>query len=198
MAELILLGLLCSRKWNVWFYVVFSLILSAVGFGIVQLGILDTDIWAWRQGLICLSFLALGGLYWRYEKKIDGFKKWWIVLPVTVFYLGMVIGMKEYSNPLVSTLGIQPLGFVTSAIACILLVWLCKSMPEWKHLTFIVQNSIGFYFISGALPVALSKIVHKVLPGTYSYLLPVIALSSLSISYFIVMVINKWMLGCGI
>ena len=191
-AELILLALLFTRKRNVWFYAAWCFAFSVAGLIIVHLGILKNGIWAWRQGLISLSFIAMGGLYWKYEKKIDKLMKWWFVLPLSLVYVAMSVLMKGYNDPLISTLKIQPLGVVTSAVACLLLVWLCKILPEIKPLTFIGQNSIGFYFLSGALPLTFSIIAHKAVSGNYACLMLTIWAACLVVAYIAVAVINRW------
>ena len=160
-AELILLLLFWTRKRNIWFYATSCAVFGLVGLLIVNYDIIHKSIWAWRQGLIALVFLAIGGLYWKYEKKIDILMRWWFAILLLVVYVAMIIGLKDYADPLISTLTIQPLGFVTSAIACLLLVWLCKKISEIKLLTFIGRYSLGFYFMSGALPITFSMVAHK-------------------------------------
>lgn len=192
-AELILLLLFCTRKRNIWFYVLVSFALGSIGLVIVKLGIMQNGIWAWRQGLIALIFLAMGGLYWKYEKQIDRLMRWWFALPLLVVYVAMVIVLKDYNDPLISTLSIQPVGFVTSAIACLLLVWLCKCLPEWKPLTFIGQNSLGFYFLSGALPISLSMLAHKAMEGSPVWMLFVLWVMCLVTAYVVVVIINRWL-----
>ncbi len=192
-AELILLCLFVTRNKNIWFYTIVCFTLGFVGLIIVRLGILQNGIWAWRQGLISMVFLALGGLYWRYEKLIDNLMKWWIALPLLAVYIAMVIVLKDYNNPLISTLSIQPLGFFTSAVACLLLVWLCKHLPEIKPLTFIGQNSIGFYFMSGALPISLSLIAHKLFVGSPTWVMFLVWIICLIVAYVAVKLINRWL-----
>lgn len=192
-AELILLLLFCIRKNSIWFYSAVCLLLGAAGMTIVKLGILQNSIWAWRQGLLALVFLAWGGLYWRYENQIDLLMRWWFAVPLLAVYVVMVLALKGYNNPLISTLTIQPLGFFTSAIACLLLVWLCKLLPEIKHLTFIGQNSIGFYFMSGALPITLSMIAHKFVAGSPVWMMLAIWVACLVTAYVAVMIINRWL-----
>lgn len=195
-AELILLMLFCTRKRNIWFYATVCLASGVAGLMIVQLDILKSGIWAWRQGLIALIFLAMGGLYWRYEKQVDKLMCWWIVLPLLMVYVAMIVGLKDYTDPLISTLTIQPLGVVTSAIACLLLVWLCKKMPEAKPMTFVGQNSLGFYFMSGALPISLSLVAKKALSiwplavGDCLVLL-VLWITCLLVAYLVVLLINR-------
>ncbi len=192
-AELILLLLFCMRKRNIWFYVIGSFAMGITSLLIVHFEIFHNGVWAWRQGLIALVFLALGGLYWRYEKPIDKLMKWWFIIPLLAVYVAMVILLKGYNDPLISTLKIQPLGFITSAIACLLLVWLCKALPEMKPLTFIGQNSIGFYFMSGALPISLSLITQRLLPGYSAVSLLSIWLACVFTAYIAVFVINRWL-----
>lgn len=192
-AELILLALFCTRKKNIWFYAAVCLVLGVTGLIIVHYGILKSGIWAWRQGLIALIFFAMGGLYWRYEKQIDLLMRWWFAIPLLIVYVAMVLGLKDYTDPLISTLTIKPLGFVTSAMACLLLVWLCKKLPEVKPLTFIGQNSLGFYFMSGALPITFSLIVHNLVAESHAWLLLTVWIACLLVAYFTVLIINKWL-----
>lgn len=192
-AEIILFLLFCTRKKNICFYAIISFALGVWGLVIVRLGILQNGIWAWRQGLIALIFLAMGGFYWRYEKQVDKLMRWWCVLPLLIVYMVMVLGLREYNNPLISTLTIQPFGFVTSAMACLLLVWLCKKLPEVKLLTFIGRNSLGFYFMSGALPITFSMVAHKIMVSSNVWTMIVIWGVCVFVSFIAVMVINRWL-----
>lgn len=174
-------------------YAAICLVLGVIGLLIVKLGILKSGIWAWRQGLISLVFLAMGGIYWRYEKQIDKLAHWWFIIPLVIVYMAMVIGLKGYNDPVISTLTIQPLGFVTSAVACLLLVWLCKILPEIKPLDFIGRNSLGFYFMSGALPISLSLVVHKVLAANSIWMMLTIWIVCVVVAYVAVGLINRWL-----
>lgn len=192
-AELLLLMLFCTRKRNMWFYAAVCLTFGVAGLMIVHLDILKSGIWAWRQGLIALIFLAMGGLYWRNEKQIDKLMSWWFAIPLLVVYLAITIGMKNYTDPLISTLTIQPLGFVTSAMACLLLVLLCKKLPESKMMTFFGQNTLGFYFMSGALPIIMGMVANKLFAGSSVWIMLAIWLSCLALAYFAVALINRWL-----
>lgn len=192
-SELILLCLLCTRNRNIWFYILLSVLLGAIGMLIVKLGILDNGIWAWRQGLIALILIAMGGVYWYYESKINSLMKWWVIILLLIFYLYLVIGLKDYSHPGINTLSIQPLGIITSTISCLLLVWLCKSIKGYRVLSFIGQNSLGFYFLSGAFPIIFSKVAHVLIPGTYGLFVPIIWIVCLIMAYFVVLFINRWL-----
>lgn len=191
-AEFVLLLLFCSRKRNIWFYVVICAALGVTSLLLVKYNLLNNSIWMWKHGLIALIFLAMGGLYWQYEKHIDKMMKWWFVLPMLTIYVLLIL-FCDNTNPLISTLQIQPLGFLTSAIACLLLVWFCKILPEVKPLTFIGQNSIGFYFMSGALPITISMIAHKFVAGSPTWMMLVIWAACLVATYVAVMIINRWL-----
>ncbi len=192
-AEVLLLVLFCTRKKNIWFYVTACMALGVAGLFIVHQGILKSGIWAWRQGLIALIFLAMGGLYWSYEKQIDKLMCWWFALPLLIVYVAMLVVMKNYTDPLICILTIQPLGFVTSAMACLLLVWISKILPATKTLTFIGQNSLGFYFMSGALPITLSLVAHKLFAVSSVWVMLSIWGLCLAMAYISVSLINRWL-----
>lgn len=189
--ELIIFLLFCSRIRKIWFYMSACLLIGIVGWLNVNYCFIDNDIWMWRQGLLALPFLAIGGLYRKYERQIDRYlmQRWFIIL-LLIVYMFMIIVLKEYCNPIVSTLDIQPLGYFTSAIACLLLVWICKMLPEIKPLTFIGKNSIGFYFMSGALPIVLSIVAHQIMDTSYGWVMLTIWGICIVLAYFIVVLIN--------
>lgn len=199
-AELILFAFLCTRKRNIWFYVILSLVLGLIGLSIVHLGVLKSGVWAWRQGLISMIFLSLGGLYWRYEKHVDKLMQWWTVLLLLGVFIAILI-FCDNNNPLISTLQIQPLGFLSSAISCLLLVWVCKRLPNIKQLSFIGQNSLGFYFLSGALPIPLGLVMNKTFAAMglqfnalqMFLVLIVMWIVCMALAYFAVMIINHWL-----
>ncbi len=192
-SEFVLLLLLCTRNRNIWYYSVLSLILGILCLLIINYNLFQIRFWAWRQGLIALIFLAMGGLYWRYENVFDRMMRWYIYLSLLVIYVFSVIELREFNNPLISILSIQPLGFVTSAISCLLLIWISKNLPVLKPLTFIGQYSIGFYFLCGSLPVSFSLIAHRILDTRPIWMLLAIWLSCLIIAYFIVCLINRYL-----
>lgn len=191
-AELILLLLFLTRRKSIWFYTCICLFIGTLSYVLLRLGVLKSGVWSYRQGLISLIFLTLGGLYWRYEKQVDRLMKWWFAVPLFVVYVAIIFWCKN-TNPLISTLEILPLGFVTSIMACLLLVWLCKCLPEMKTLTFIGQNSIGFYFLSGALPIPLGILAQKAIPGISVWVMLAIFIICLIAAYLAVMIINRWL-----
>lgn len=192
-AELILLALFCTRKRNIWFYVIVVAIIGSIGLFLARIDLRIIDLWAWKRGLIAIIFLAIGGIYWKYEHQLESLCTGSLLFPVVLVYLVIVLFLRNYSNPLVSLRSIQPLGFVTSIIGCLLLVRMCKKLPVRKPLTFIGKNSLGFYFLSGALPITLSKIAHLTLHETCLWLMFVIWIACLMIAFAMVMLLNRFL-----
>ena len=90
-AQLIILLLLLTRKRSIWFYAIHAFLLSAFGWYLASINFHFVDgsgafPWQYKQGLICMTYLAMGGLYWRYEARIRKILKWWILLPLVMIY----------------------------------------------------------------------------------------------------------------
>jgi hypothetical protein len=151
------------------------------------------EVWAWNRGLMSLAFLSLGGLYWKYEKYIDSLLKWWIIVPLIVLLIIIVNGFLGNSDPIISIRTIQPLGFVSGTISCLLIVWLCKRLPDIKLLSFVGKNSLGYYFMSGALPIVCGIAFRKVLDIKVNWIILICFLISLMFAGVIVLFINRYM-----
>lgn len=171
-----------------------SILIGFCGIWMAQNGVavFSKNWWAYRQGLIAVMFLAFGGVFWRYEQRLQKILKWYVCFVLMVVMVATIL-LCDNTDPLISTLTIQPLGIVTSLIACVLLVQLCKLLPEVKPLTFIGQNSIGFYFLSGALPITFGLIARKLGAGDHAWLMLVIWILCLAIAIVAVQVINRQM-----
>lgn len=191
-AEFLVILMLLTRRKNIWLYFATSMVIGSLGIWMAynEIVIFQKNLWACQQGLIAVIFLSFGGLYWRYEKLLNRLLKWSSCLILLVCLI--IIIERDNPDPLISTLSIQPLGVVTSLIACILLVQFCKASPEVKFLTYIGQNSIGFYFMSGALPIVFSLIMHKLFSGYYILILAVVFLLSIFTAYIVMKVLIRW------
>ena len=192
-AELILLVLFLTRRKSIWLYAVIAITIGALGIYMAHndIVIFSKNWWEYRQGIIAVMFLAFGGLYWRYEKGIHKIVRWWVALILCAAYFVIIVFCK-HTDPLISTLSIEPIGVVTSLIACVLLVELCRVLPESKVLSFIGQNSIGFYFMSGALPIVCSLVIHKVIPGRTVWGLLVVFAICLMVAFPVMKVLTRW------
>ena len=120
--------------------------------------------------------------------------RWWIVLPLACLYIAGSIAFKPYLyEGYMTSLGyIRPSGALWSVFASILLIELCRIIPQNKILTFIGQNSIGFYFMCGALPIVFSLLAHKCISGTSVWGLLIVYLACMVISYLVMKILTNW------
>lgn len=190
-SELIVLLMLLSRKKNIWFYFSLCVILGGVGM-CFQHGLYKIEIWAFHRGVEALLFICSGGLYWKYESKIAYFMKWHIISLMLVAYFFILIYFED-TNPNISILALQPIGIVTTLLSCILLIELFKHLPDNSIMNYIGKNTLGFYLMSGALPVIVSIVAHKLVIGSYLWMMLTVWIMCLFGAYVIVGIINKWL-----
>ena len=72
-------------------------------------------------------------------------------------YIVCLLVWPSFFQVLISTLNLNVPG--------IILIEICKLLPTINLLNYIGQNTIGLYFMSGALPIVFSILVHKLLSG---------------------------------
>lgn len=199
-AEIIILLLLLTRRKNIWFYAIAAFVLSTLGWwlSIKNFSFLEgysSFPWQYKHGLICMCYLALGGLYWKYETYVRKILKNWMVVILAVVYVAGSIAFSPflYSGYMTSMEMIHPFGVLWSLLASVLMVELCRILPKLKSLTFIGQNSIGFYFMSGAWPIIFSKVAHIIVPGSPVWAVLLVFLCCVIISYFVMKLFTRWL-----
>ena len=198
-AELLFLLMLLTRIKNIWFYVLGALLLTSIGKHVIDGGFSFVEErgsfpWQWKHGLICTIFMAAGGLYWKYEALVRKVMKGWVAFLLLVAFSFCSIYFFDYlySGYMVSMLLIHPIGVLWGILASVLLIELCRHLPENYILTFIGQNSIGFYFLSGALPMTFGIICKKLPFEPNIGILISIWVMTLSIAFGIVAIINRF------
>lgn len=198
-AELLFLLLLLTRRKNIWFYAIIAFLFSTLGWYLIRIDFSFTNgyvsfPWQYKNGLICMCYMALGGLYWRYESAIRKVMKNWVVVLLAIGYIAGSIAFKQYLSTgyMTSMEQINPVGVLWSFLASILLVELCRRLPNNSFITFVGQNSIGFYFMSGALPIVFSIIAHKLIPGTNAWIILLIFCLCVVISYWVMKLFIRW------
>ncbi len=159
--QLFILALLLTRQRSVWFYAV-ALCLTAIA-GAIALPHYGSipNYYAFQLAPLSMSFLALGALYWRYEHPNTSLLT---LLILAVVYLAYFILLRHDAQTLISMGLFNLTGFVGSAIGCLLMVAVCKRLPRIGFLTFIGQNSIVFYLMSGAVPVVVNLLFKRLIP----------------------------------
>lgn len=164
-SEIIILLMLFSRKKSILFY--FSLCICVFVFGTCLFVHKDEcnsfpNYWAYKQGLLAILFLGMGGLYWKYEHYIDILMRDFRWICIFFAYIVLEFFFKKQAHVLISMLSLNVLGVLSSCLAILLLIQLCKKLPSIQFLTYIGRYSICFYFLSGALPIVLSSIGNRV------------------------------------
>lgn len=164
MCQLFILLLLLLRQRSVWFYaVVLGLVTVA---GTLALPYIATwpSYYAFQLAPLCIGFLALGAVYWRYEPIVDRCLGWWGLAVLAVAYVAFFIVLRHEAKALISMMLFNLPGFVGSAMGCLLMVAVCKRLPRIAFFTFIGRNSIVFYLLSGAVPVVLNIVFKRLFP----------------------------------
>lgn len=197
-AEFILLLLLMTRRKNIWFYV-----LICVGFALGGWYLANNDInivkgsgsfpWHYKQGLISLVYIAAGGLYWRYEKQIQKVLYKWVTILLTIAFVIVVLVWHDNMEFITSLCRINYLGYFVTLLATILLIEFCRSISEIKTLSFIGQNTMGYYFLSGAVPNVTAILALKIIPGIHWWMLLLLWVINLFVATFFVKLMNRWM-----
>ena len=197
-AELLILFMLVSRIRSIWFYFIASCVMCALGQCIVScdFSLLEqypSFPWQYKNGMYAILFLAFGGVYWKFENLINRVINKYVFIGMTVLYVILLIIYPSHFKVLVSMLDVNIAGMFISILATLLLIELCKRLPKSNVLNYIGQNTIGFYFMSGALPIVLSMLVHKIMPGSSAMGLAIVFAGSMGISYVAVYLMNRFM-----
>lgn len=195
-AELLIVGMLLTRTRNVWFYFATCCVFFMLGQIMVanEWTIFKQDPslpWQYQNGLYALLFLAFGGLYWRYEDAINKWMNRYTLLGMIVVYVVCLVFQPAYFRVLVSTLDLNAPGILISLLSTMILIELCKKLPTISLLNYIGQNTICFYFMSGALPIIVGMVVSKAIGlSVFGYIMVFIV--SLTFALIGTYIINRW------
>lgn len=167
-SEIMIFFLLLVRTKSIWLYLLFGIITISISLALNNLGVRffsdDSAPWYYKSGLVATFFLALGGLYWKYEDKIDsifnGWRKFYLI-SLLVVYLFVTLCYGDYVNCIITNGTINLLGLLMMIIATYLLIYICKRVPDNKYITYVGRHSIGFYFFCGAIPNILAIVLFK-------------------------------------
>lgn len=198
LAEILLLLLLMTRQKNIWFYVPFCVSFSVLGWYLASNNInlvngTSSFPWHYKQALISMAYLAAGGLYWRYESQIRKLLKKWVLIILTVAFVVVVILWHDKMQFVTSQNQINLLGYFVTLWATVLLIELCRALPEIKPLSFIGQNTMGYYFLSGAVPNVLAVLALKFIPGLHWWVLLLLWVLNLLVATVFVKIMNRWL-----
>lgn len=197
LAEFMLILLLSTRIRNIWFYAIICLVLTLVGNYLVinKIDLVNGTAsfpWHYKQALICMVYIALGGVYQKYESVIKKILNKYVISTLTIVFILSVIFYSNHFKYVTSLCEMNVLGVLITVLSTVLLIELCKAIPEIKVLSFIGQNTMGYYFLSGAVPATVAMIVLKFVPDLHWWMLIIIWIVNLIVATGFVMIMNKW------
>lgn len=194
--QVIMLLLVLTRR-NIWFYLFVSVCFCYVGYilTITRVSLVDgysSFPWMYKQGFIATLFFVSGGVLYQYEEIITRYLKGWIMVLAVMIYVVPLLFAYNYIHCTTSMCEINFYGAIVGILGCLLLTKVCGAIPFNPALNFIGNNSLGMYFLSGAIPSLLAATVSRICPiGPMSLLL--VFVFSLIVSSIVVMLINKYM-----
>lgn len=181
LCQIAIVALLSTRQRSVWFYFVIMSLMAVAGTVALPFYGDSLDYYAYQLSPLCMAFLALGALYWRYEPIFNRFRVWHVAV-LAAAYITFFVILADDAKVLINMKQFNFTGFLGSAIGCLLMVEVCKRLPRMRLLTFIGTNSIVFYFLSGAVPVVVNVLFKRLspVPGTADFLLYLVACVALA------------------
>ncbi len=147
--------------------------------------------WMYKYGMISSIYMALGGLYWRYEAKVNMILKPLCLILLLVVYLLITILRPLEIQCTTSMCQINMVGVCIALVGSLLLISLCKFIPSNKALQYIGNNSIGFYFLCGGVPNVLCGIAKMIMPCSDIYVMILLTIISVGISFVVVYILLK-------
>lgn len=193
-AQLLYFLLLLTRKRSLWFYSALGIIIGLMATYLItnDMWIGGRDWWAYKQGLISMLFLAMGGIYWKYEQQINKVLSWYVMLPLLVVYTYIVGWHYDITGCVISTLRLNALGIVMSMLICLMLPRMLRDLKPVDAITYIGKHSICFYFMSGALPIVMGMIIKRFMGvNALGYMIDLVA--CVLMAYLGTYIINRWL-----
>lgn len=195
-AQLLLFLLLLTRRRAMAFYVGAGSLLALLGYFLISGGIsifpeFPAFPWQYQHGLYAILFMVAGGAYWTFEESIDKNADKLAMLCFIAVYVALLGVRPDSFHVLISMLSLDIDGVALSLLSVFILVGLCKMMKRVRIIDYIGQNTIGLYFMSGALPIVFSMLAGRFgapsLPG-----LLLIFLGSLATALAAVCLMNRY------
>lgn len=200
-AQIILLTLLLLvfKSKNIWIYIATTFLLFILG---ITLNMNNTSTeatayfpWFYKTGLEYTFIMAIGGVYARYEQKIDRIMKSYGLFVVSIAYL--ILLTSTWNTTSLKMLGvggqINVMGFITMLCGIVIVISLCKKTPFIKWISYIGRYSITFYFFCGMLPAVTGKIANMIFPNRMYAITIIVAGCSIFGGFLITKFINKYL-----
>ena len=194
--QIIFIALLLSRKKNIWFYFIVSVVLSltAIYFNnqhsIVSLSFYFP--WYYKTALAYTFLYALGGIYMKYEMKIDQICKKCLPLLMLIYIVAFIF-WGDLNVTLLSLRGQMNIaGLLIMLVSFVLIIALSKSFTPTLLIKYIGRKSIVLYFFSGVFPAFIGHIAKHFFPIPHYAITIVVAIISFALGLLTTWVINNY------
>ena len=191
-AELLVFVLLYFRMLSLKVSIFYGISLSYLAILFAQNGV-PNEIWKFQSGMIAVLYIATGGLYYKYEEYIYRQSK--ILLESLFFVLFIVvviINIKNGEGYNLSFPNFTYYGFIQSVLNSIVLIHYAKKIKSIDWVNRVGRNTIGIYFLSGALPEVIGIIISRFL-GVNTFSIFIISVLSFVLAIFINDILVKYM-----
>ena len=192
--EVILFSFFITRSKNVWIYFIILCLITALGMS--DLFNHDYprgyDFYCYYRAFLACCFVGAGGLYWKYEKYFDKLRYWILFFGLIVYAL-IFTNYPDTALVLISLNKITLSGIIASMVGCVVLVTICKFLPQNKLLTFIGTNTLLFYFVSGAIPLTVNMFFKRLIPGTSMIGLTIYIVTIFGLAILITYLIQRYL-----
>jgi len=189
--------LLLSGKKNICFYFTVSTLIStiAIYFNYQHPYAKASDYFPWyyKTGLAYTCLYALGGIYRKYETKIDSFIK--KLLPLfAIIYVFAFVYWEELNAITLSLNGKMNIaGLAIMLVSITLVVALAKSFTPAPIITYIGRESIVLYFFSGVFPAFVGQIAKHFFPEPQYAITILVTITAFALGLFATWVIDKYL-----
>lgn len=178
-AQLLIFLLLLSRVKNVWFYFACGIGLMFLSTYIHNSGVIffnDTYLpWHYKAGMSAVVIMSAGGLYSKYEEKVDKLLKGYWLIPLIFLY--MALAFYRGDNVCVNWGPITIKSLLIALLGVYCFVRLCKLLPASRYIDYWGVQSISLYFFCGSCPNALAVVLGKFMAPSFGMLMVLFLLS---------------------
>lgn len=186
------------RRKDIWSYVLCSVLLFALGW---YLNYIRTDIgaeaffpWFWKTGLEYTLLMALGGVYMKYESRINVLSRYILPIAAVVYVAAMVMSLNGAVYPVMGLGGRCTIeGGLLILAGVSLIVAACHAVKENFFMSFIGRNSIVFYFFSGVFPAFVGMVARRCVPDCNYAITVSVAALSLTLAWIATVVIERYL-----
>ncbi len=190
-AQFILIFLLLFKTKNIFFYLSISAVLFFLGCILSKVDPTPFP-WYYKSGMGATLLMSIGGLYQKYEQKINKIIGLYGYIAICIIYI-IVMYMDFNKQFSLMSMNINIYGFITIFLGIMFILGISKLIPQNRILNYIGKNSIVFYFFSGMIPAIVGKLFQQIFPNKLYVITLLVASVSIALGMIAVWIINKYL-----